>query len=342
MPSTPAGRSWPCAPGMDALRRRSRRRRARRRRHDRGHQRAHRAARARTSCTSRTRASRTCRSSGASTRSGCTTCTGRSRRPLVERRDCVGVAGRVDHHGAELEPLDAASLSSAARRARACSRARRASSVAVCLLFSYLRPDHERAVRRRSSRGAARRAISLSHEVSPVWREYERASTTIADAFVKPVDRRRTSTGVGSALSEASSTAAWSLLASNGGHLSARGGRAATRRSCSSRASPAASSARPHFARARRARVGLLARHGRHELRHRRDPRRRSAVRAASSSSPSGCRSPCRASTSARSAPAAARSPASTRAACCTSGPRSAGAEPGPGGLRHGRRASRR
>ena len=60
------------------------------------------------------------------------------------------------------------------------------SSRSACL-FSYLRPEHERRGREAVRRALPDAAVSVSHEVSPVWREYERASTTIADAFVKPV-----------------------------------------------------------------------------------------------------------------------------------------------------------
>jgi N-methylhydantoinase A len=63
-------------------------------------------------------------------------------------------------------------------------------------------------------------SVSISHEVSPTWREYERASTTIADAFLKAgvedyVD------GVGAIVGETARTEQWNLLASNGGYLGA-------------------------------------------------------------------------------------------------------------------------
>jgi N-methylhydantoinase A len=139
-------------------------------------------------------------------------------RPLVERQRCLGVPGRVDHHGAELEQLDDASLSML--RDRLVRLGGGEVVVAVCLLFSYLRPDHERAVGQAVREALPAAQVSLSHEVSPVWREYERASTTIADAFVKPVISTYID-GVGSALSESAARVTWSLLASNGGHLSA-------------------------------------------------------------------------------------------------------------------------
>jgi N-methylhydantoinase A len=61
--------------------------------------------------------------------------------------------------------------------------------------------------------------VSVSHEVSPLWREYERASTTIADAFVKPVVDSYVS-GVGEVLEDQAGAEHWNMLASNGGYLS--------------------------------------------------------------------------------------------------------------------------
>ena len=60
--------------------------------------------------------------------------------------------------------------------------------------------------------------VSLSHEVSPVWREYERASTTIADAFVKPIVTGYVER-VGDVIRRAGGASRWNMLASNGGYL---------------------------------------------------------------------------------------------------------------------------
>ena len=92
--------------------------------------------------------------------------------------------------------------------------------IAISCLFSYLNPAHEQAAAAVIREAVPGARISLSHEVSPVWREYERASTTIADAFVKPViegyvDR------VGTVLHEDTGLSHWNLLASNGGYLDA-------------------------------------------------------------------------------------------------------------------------
>jgi N-methylhydantoinase A len=75
-----------------------------------------------------------------------------------------------------------------------------AESVAVCLLFSYLDPAHERAIAERLRDQSPGVHVSASHEVLPQFREYERASTTVIDAYLSPLlgrylDRLSTSGG---------------------------------------------------------------------------------------------------------------------------------------------------
>ncbi len=137
-------------------------------------------------------------------------------KPLVLRRHCLGVAGRVDHNGALVEQLDPVDLD--LLRERLCSLAQDGIVVAVCCLFSYLNPGQEEAIAAVARDALPDVPVSVSHEVSPVWREYERASTTVADAYVKPliegyVDR------VGDVLREDTGLDCWNLLASNGGYL---------------------------------------------------------------------------------------------------------------------------
>ena len=59
-------------------------------------------------------------------------------------------------------------------------------AIGVCFLFSYLHPRHELRMRELIEEHYPEAYVSLSHEVYPRWREYERASTTILDAFLKP------------------------------------------------------------------------------------------------------------------------------------------------------------
>jgi N-methylhydantoinase A len=142
----------------------------------------------------------------------------RKPKPLVRRRDCVGLGGRVAHDGEIVEPLDARGLDALRDRMRLTGD--EDVVVAVSCLFSYLNPSHEQAAATAIRELVPGARVSVSHEVSPVWREYERASTTIADAFVKPViedyvDR------VGAVLREDTRLSQWHVLASNGGYLDA-------------------------------------------------------------------------------------------------------------------------
>jgi N-methylhydantoinase A len=102
--------------------------------------------------------------------------------PLVPRELRFTVRERMGPDGVVV-PLDDASLQAAVVAVAAAE----VEAVAVCLLFSFLRPEHERAV------GDALRAalpavrVSLSSELLPEFREYERCSTTVANAYLAPV-----------------------------------------------------------------------------------------------------------------------------------------------------------
>ena len=112
----------------------------------------------------------------------------RKPKPLVNRRDCLGIGGRFDAHGRELLPLASDEMEQLEQRL--ASYAGQDVSVAICCLFSYLNGDHERRAAAAVRAALPTAHVSISHEVSPLWREYERASTTVADAFVKPVVSR--------------------------------------------------------------------------------------------------------------------------------------------------------
>jgi len=91
-----------------------------------------------------------------------------------------GVKGRVLSTGEILEDLTEDDLRSLAVKVKASN----ASSIAVCLLFSYLNPAHEKRVRELFRDTALH--VSLSHEIVPEFREYERTSTTVINAYVSP------------------------------------------------------------------------------------------------------------------------------------------------------------
>jgi N-methylhydantoinase A len=92
------------------------------------------------------------------------------------------VGGRLNFRGEELRPLDAASVRSAAR----FFRRHDVRAVGICLMHSYANPAHERRVAEILAEEHPDCALSLSCVVLPEYREYERAMTTLVDAFVKP------------------------------------------------------------------------------------------------------------------------------------------------------------
>ncbi len=131
------------------------------------------------------------------------------------------VRGRMDHLGTEIEPLDEddvlAATSFFARQG--------ISTVGVSLLHSYANPAHELRVRDLVLRELPDAVVSISAEVLPEYREYERAMTTLVDAAVKPTVARYIS-GIDRRLRALADGAGapgppFSIMRSNGGVLSA-------------------------------------------------------------------------------------------------------------------------
>ena len=135
--------------------------------------------------------------------------------PLVRRKDCLGVTERLDEEGRPLTPLDLDDLVGKLE-GRLGEHAERP-AVAICFLFAYLNPEHELAARDALQSRFPDLAVSLSHEVAPIWREYERGTTVTVDAYLRPLVERYVD-GVSAALTTNGDTRPWSLLKSNGGH----------------------------------------------------------------------------------------------------------------------------
>src|SRR6185295_14275730 len=127
------------------------------------------------------------------------------------------VGGRLGPDGSELEPLDEAAVHAAAR----ALKERGIAAIAVVLLHSYANGSHERRVGEILRSGLAGTLVSLSSEVLPTFREYERSMTTILNATVMPVvssyvaelDRRVSDEGIAAPLL---------LMKSSGGVTSTR------------------------------------------------------------------------------------------------------------------------
>ena len=103
--------------------------------------------------------------------------------PLVPRQRCHGIAERVTADGEVMTPLDEAGV-----RAIAAELKREGvGSVAVCLLHAYKHPGHERRIGALLADTDPDLFVSLSSDICPEVREFDRASTTVVNAYTRPL-----------------------------------------------------------------------------------------------------------------------------------------------------------
>jgi len=105
---------------------------------------------------------------------------------LVTREDCWTVPERVDASGQVLQPLDTSGLEALLQD----MDERGVESIAICLLHSYINPAHEIALRDLIHARRPDLSITLSSEVCPEIREFDRACTALANAYIKPLMAR--------------------------------------------------------------------------------------------------------------------------------------------------------
>lgn len=105
--------------------------------------------------------------------------------PLVERQNRFGVRERIDASGAEIEPLDERQLREIAQELRS----RGIKDCAICFLHGYKNTSHERRAREVLLEETPDLAVTLSSEIDPQEREYERTSTTAVSALLAPIVR---------------------------------------------------------------------------------------------------------------------------------------------------------
>ena len=106
--------------------------------------------------------------------------------PVLVSRDLrLEVEERVRHDGAIETPLDEAGVRAAARRLREAD----VKAVAICFLYGFMRTEHEAAARRILNEEFPDAFVCASHEVAPEFREYERLSTAVVNAYLGPVMR---------------------------------------------------------------------------------------------------------------------------------------------------------
>ena len=103
--------------------------------------------------------------------------------PLVPRFLRAEVDERIDAHGNVVHPLDEDSVV----RAVKYLQAQRVETIAVCLLFAFLNPSHEQRVKEICRDIFPEASVSLSSEICPEFREFERTSTTVINAYLQPI-----------------------------------------------------------------------------------------------------------------------------------------------------------
>jgi N-methylhydantoinase A len=104
-------------------------------------------------------------------------------RILVSRDKRLEVSERVRFDGSIHTPLDEEEVRAAARKLKADG----ITTVAVCFLFSFVEPAHEKRVKEILAEEMPGAFVSISHEVAPEFREYERLSTTVVNAYLGPI-----------------------------------------------------------------------------------------------------------------------------------------------------------
>lgn len=107
-------------------------------------------------------------------------------KPLVEREHRFTIKGRINYRGEVLEDLDEREI----KRIALEIKRRKIRAVAICLLHSYINPTHEQRVKEIVSPILGDLSICISCEILPEYREYERFSTTVLNAYLMPVMHR--------------------------------------------------------------------------------------------------------------------------------------------------------
>lgn len=144
------------------------------------------------------------------------------RQPLIQTGCVIGLKERLTADGSILEPLDESTFPDVATTLRSWG----VESVAVCLLHAYRNPVHEQKILEYlESEGFL---VSASHRILPEYREFERCSTTVVNAYVRPImSRYLTSLETKLRALETAEVPALRIMQSNGGTISAATARTA-------------------------------------------------------------------------------------------------------------------
>ncbi|MGE7907610.1 hydantoinase/oxoprolinase family protein [Peribacillus sp. NPDC094092] len=104
--------------------------------------------------------------------------------PLVKRRNCFEITERLTHKGEVLQEINEEEVKQIASEIRNRGDI---DSIAINTLYSYVNPSHEQQIKSLFKKYLPEIPVSISYEVLPKWKEYERGSTVIADAYIKPI-----------------------------------------------------------------------------------------------------------------------------------------------------------
>jgi N-methylhydantoinase A len=137
-------------------------------------------------------------------------------KPFVKRRDAFEVDERVGPSGDIIEVLDEVQVAALADKLAAEGEIE---AVAVVLLHSYLTPVHEQRIKAIFRERLPGVPVSISYEVLPKWKEHFRSSTTICDAFIKPVVEKQLGS-MRRELDDQGVKAQMVVMRSNGGEMS--------------------------------------------------------------------------------------------------------------------------
>ena len=102
--------------------------------------------------------------------------------PLVKRNLRFEISGRMNFQGKETEPLNLDEIPAIVEELRA----KNIKSVGICLMHSYANPEHEMQVKEALKKAWPEGFVSASADINPQFREYERTSTTVINAYMMP------------------------------------------------------------------------------------------------------------------------------------------------------------
>ena len=137
--------------------------------------------------------------------------------PIVRRHRIAGVKGRLDYRGAVMDELDESAVVDAARR---LVDEHEVEAIAICFLFSFIDPSHERRAQALIREACPETKVSISSDIAREHREYERTSTTVLDAYIRPIFERYVD-DLESSLRERSFDGRFLVMRSGGGAMTA-------------------------------------------------------------------------------------------------------------------------